>query len=470
MTALCFDISSGGVSVATFNSRFEIEARAEERWHFQTHASGAATLSTDLLVARVKSVLRGLKTPLLPEAIGIGCFMHSCMLLDLRDQPVGPVFTWLDQRGQEGVAYVRNRLGDRFHEITGCRYHPMFPIFKAASLHLRNAALLATVRRVVSVKAWLIRRLTGVWVEDHGTASSSGLFNLKTGNWDDALLEMVGLRRDSVVPLACRTDVVGQVTSEAAMEFGLPEGTPVICGSGDGLLANVGSECETPSRISVTLGTSAAARQVLPTAVLNTSSGTFCYKGDENQFFLGCAGNNGGNALDWGRSIFGSVDVTEAEDVPIFIPLLRGERSPEWAPALSASFRDLRAHHTAPHLGQAVLEGVIFNLQWFVEILQETSGEQSSELVLSGNGFLEDAAPQILASTSNVPVLMPGDPGAASLRGAAVCVFRALGRPIPPLDLRPVPAVGDTRLLARYLRYKELRNPLYLDALIPPSP
>jgi gluconokinase len=458
MTALCFDIASGGVSAALFNSQLAVVGRAATDWQFQTDKSGAATLSVDTVLEKFKTVLRELKITDPIDAIAIGCFMHGCVLLDADDRPLTPLFTWLDQRGEEGVAYVRSRLGERFHDRTGCRYHPMFPVFKLAALHLRDSALVAAATRVVSPKAYLVHRLTGVWLEDYGMASSWGLFDLQESHWDSGLLSLIGLNTAQLPSVAGRTQIAGQVTQRAAAEFGLTEGTPVINGSGDGFLASAGSDCETPARVAISLGTSAAVRQALPAAVLNSSSGTFCYKADENQFLLGCASNNGGNTLDWARSNFGELNSETEQDVPIFIPLLRGERSPEWDPRLSASFQDLRAHHRMSHMAHAVVEGVIFNLQWLDEILQQTSGSVASEIVLSGNGFLNNLAARILASIAGVPVLIPAEPGGASLRGAALCISRALGRKAPPLQLRKVPPLDNESIPKRYERYKELRE------------
>jgi gluconokinase len=458
MTAVCFDISSGGVSGAIFDAQAEIVRRVESRWHFASDKTGAATLSAETIVDRFKIVLQDLVVPASVETIAIGCLMHNCVLLDVNDQPLTPVFTWLDQRGDDGVTYVRRHLGEAFHERTGCRYHPMFPIFKLASLYVRDSALIARAERVVSAKAFLIHRLTGSWVEDYGMASSSGLFNLHANNWDTTLLQLIGLTAQQFPTVKRRTHVAGRITRAAAGQFRLCEGMTVITGSGDGFLASLGSDCENPSRAAVTLGTSGVARQTLSRPVLNLSAGTFCYKADENEFLIGCASNNGGNVLDWARSIFGEPQTASADDLPVFIPLLHGERSPEWDPTLTAFFRDVRAHHGAAQLAQSVLEGVVFNLSWFVEILQNTSGHRVSEIVLSGNGFLAPNAPRILASVAGVPILMPADPGAASLRGAAVCAFQALGHQLRPLKLEHVSPLDDPHLTMRYQRYKELRR------------
>jgi gluconokinase len=314
------------------------------------------------------------------------------------------------------------------------------------------------MKRVVSLKAFLMQRLTGRWVEDHGMASASGLFNIRKGDWDSELLALVGLKPGNMPPIASRTEIVGEVTRVAAAAFGLPERVPVINGSGDGFLASLGSECETPSKISVTLGTSAVVRQSLPIPVFDSLSGTFCYKASEDSYLLGCAGSNGGNVLDWGRGVFGTLqESSDSVDPPIFIPLLHGERSPDWNPQLTGSWHGLRPLHRAVDLARSILEGVLFNLAHFVEIVQNSSGEKSSDLVLSGNGFLHPLAAPILARVVGVPTWIPAKPGQESLRGAGVCGLRALGEPVPGLNPLVVSPLTDSRILARYAEYRRLR-------------
>jgi len=457
MTILCFDISSGGVSAALFTAELEVIKLIEDRWELKLDGAGAATLPIETVQERFRQVAGRLGIIHPVESVCIGSFMHNCVLLADGDKPVTPVFTWLDRRGEKGMEYLRCRLGDDFHRRTGCRFHPMFPVFKLATLYLDNPNLITQVRRVVSLKTFLAQRLTGVWREDHGMASACGLYNVSHGDWDTTLPGLVGLKPECLPQVSSRARVVGRVTPEGAGDFGIPEGTPVINGSGDGFLANIGSDCETPSRISVTLGTSAVARQTLFQPVLDSRSGTFCYRADENVYVLGCAGSNGGNVLEWGRSLFGDSEKGAAEDIPIFIPLLHGERSPDWNPRMRGSWHELTAAHTAADLKRSVVEGVVFNLAYFVEIVQRTSGQKADEIVLSGNGFLHRDAAPIFAAVAGVPVWIPSDPGLASLRGAAICALRAVGGPVPPLGASRVDPLQDARIVERYERYKELR-------------
>jgi gluconokinase len=461
MNLLCFDISSGGITAAVFNSQLETRTVAETEWHLEPDERGAATLSAKNVVDAFKDSIR--KLNLTPadrlDCISIGTFLHNCVLLDEHSRPLTPVFTWLDQRGETGLEYVRSRLGARLHDITGCRYHPMFPVFKLASLRADDSELLRRVKRIVSVKALLINRLTGAWVEDHGMASASGLFNIRKGEWDSDILSILGLTSSQLPSVSDRAAIPGHVTGDAAIEFSLAPGVPVIVGSGDGFLANLGSECEVPEKIAVTLGTSAVARQMLSRPVLDSSAGTFCYNADESAYLLGCAGSNGGNVLDWGRKIFGNINDTEiGDDPPVFIPLLHGERSPEWDPHLTGSWHGLTARHTASDLFRSILEGVIFNIADFIAIIECASGKTATDLVLSGNGFLHPMAGPILAAVTGKSTSMPAKPGLASLRGAGICALRALGQAAPALIVNAVRPATDSKMLDRQREYRRLRR------------
>jgi gluconokinase len=456
VSLLCFDISSSGITAGLLNSSLEPIRLVKAGW------TPAPTFSLETIAGQFKQLTRELTLASAPDpivAISIGSFLHSFVLLDAAGRPLTSVSTWLDSRGEDGVQYVRSQIGDSFYSRTGCRYHPMFPIFKLAALHLNDEGLLPKAALVVSIKSFFVHMLTGFWVEDHGMASSIGLYNVVKGEWDAELLNVVGVSETQLPPVQSRTDVIGRVAAEAARELGLPDNAAVINGSGDGFLANVGSECEVPARVSVTLGTSAAARQTVANAVLNASSGTFRYKAADDVHLLGRARNTAGHVLDWGRSIFGTPkDTGQAADVPIFIPLLHGERSPDWNPQLTGSWHSLMAKHTAADLSRSILEGVVFNLAHFVEIVQNTSAMKASDVVLSGNGFLDPHAAPILATIVDAAIWLPSQPGLASLRGSSICALRALAAPVPSLKLKVVQPLVDKKIRDRYRHYRSLRS------------
>jgi gluconokinase len=445
---LCFDIGSGGVAAARFNERLEVSAFKEMSWNLHRDAQGHATLSAydiDCAVSQLASDVQG-ATP--PAAVCIASFMHSFLVLSSCCDALTPVFTWLDTTAPEGIEAVRRRLGDKFHERTGCHYHPMFPVFKLAA----NAA--GRGNRVASPKAWLGWQLTGEFVDDFGMAAASGLLNAREGKWDAELLSIAHLELPDLPKVVEPHSIVGTV-NEA--HFGIPKGTMLVSGSGDGFLANVGSGCTTPHRMAVTLGTSGVARKMVSAPVLNAKAGTFCYRASSDSFLLGCASSNGGNVLDWARSEFGSMATESTDDLPIFLPWLNGERSLEWNPDLKPVWHGRRADHSPAQLARAAVEGVLFNLAQYVEVIGATE-----EIILSGNGFRDPALAPMLASLVGRDLLQPAESGLATLRGAAVNAWRALGvdasveRFVETATI--VQAIPNDTLLRRFERFKVLRS------------
>ena len=457
MDVLCFDLGSGGLRGARFNEKLEVLAMKEESWDIHRDAAGRATLSAYDIECAFHNVAGKLTKGSTPEAICISSFMHSFLVLSSCCAALTPVYTWLDSTGATGLKVVRDRIGDTFHEKTGCHYHPMFPVFKLAA----NPA--GRGNRVASPKAWLGWELTANFLEDFGMASASGLLNAKSGDWDLDLLKIVGLELQDLPRVVRPESIVGKVGEEGS-RFGLPNGVALVSGSGDGFLANIGSACTTHKRLAVTLGTSGVARQMVAEPALNPTAGTFCYRADSAAFLLGCASSNGGNVLDWARDEFGRSSITaQNQDIPIFLPWRNGERSLEWNPELREIWCERRPDHTPEQLRRAVTEGVLFNLAQYVEVIERESVRVAEEIVLSGNGFLEEGLTSLLASLLGRELLHPDDAGLATLRGAAVHAWRALGHdPEPALErtidgAKRIESRTDAALQERFMKFKEYR-------------
>jgi gluconokinase len=435
---LCFDVASGGVSGARFDEQLNTVVHADARWSIET-------LTPAELLSTFRRIAEKLDTGSSPAAISITSFMHGFLIVDNDGDPISGIYTWRDSADASGLELIRNQFGDSFHERTGCRYHPMFPVFKLAGIRVSPS------HRVVSPKAWLTGMLTRGWAEDDGMASASGLLNLNTGQWDNEILRAVKLPFGCLPQVLDRESVVGRF-----------KGAPVINGSGDGFMATLGSGCDSPDRVATTLGTTGSARRLVRNPVLEPTAGTFCYRASRDGFLLGCASNNGGNVFDWARERFGAFNPDRSQDdVPIFLPMLYGERSPEWNPHLRASWQDVTSGTTLDAMKHAVREGVAFNLANYVEILQG-SGEVR-QVVLSGNGFREPGIASTLAAVVKADVLQPESFGLATLRGAAMNAWRGLGRDVSKViedmvrDAPRVNPVDDDGVLQRFARYKELR-------------
>jgi gluconokinase len=323
----------------------------------------------------------------------------------------------------------------------------MFPVFKVAAMEIQPG------QRIVSPKAWLVGALTGVWVEDHGMASASGMFNLRTGTWDEEIVGLLNLPPGSLPPVADRETIVGAHRR-----------IPVVNGTADGFMATMGSGCHSSGRVAVSIGTTASARTTVVKPITTPPSGTFCYRANEDSFLLGCASNNGGNVLDWARRVFGQIESGDGGSIPIFLPMMYGERSLDWNAKLRASWHDVGPESMPAGLKRSVLEGVVFNLAHYIEVLESASGHGADQVILSGNGFREPALAPILAALVRGDVLLPPAFGMATLRGVAALAWSSLGRdPAPALEAVVASAERIERdsqrsLPERFARYKQLRG------------
>ncbi|WP_240753107.1 FGGY family carbohydrate kinase, partial [Microbacterium sp. K41] len=87
--------------------------------------------------------------------------------------------------------------------------------------------VLAAARHFGMLSDWVTTRLTGAFVTEPTSGSSSALFDLRARDWSDELAGLVGIDRRILPPVVECGQVVGAVTAEASAATGLPAGTPV---------------------------------------------------------------------------------------------------------------------------------------------------------------------------------------------------------------------------------------------------
>ena len=66
-------------------------------------------------------------------------------------------------------------------------------------------------------------------------------YNLKTRNWSERQIDILGLPYEILPRVVKPWDVVGYLTKNEAEKLGLKEGIPLVAGSGDVMQSNLGS-------------------------------------------------------------------------------------------------------------------------------------------------------------------------------------------------------------------------------------
>ncbi len=197
------------------------------------------------------------------------------------------------------------------------------------------------------------------------------------------------------------------MAAPAATQVGLPAGTPVVVGAGDGPAANLGCGALAPGVAGLSIGTSGALRMSLDAPRLDAAGTLFCYPLTDSVWVAGGPISNGGNVVRWaGRSLapdlVGAAGAGEGDDALlalaatappgceglVMVPYLVAERAPMWDPDVPAAFLGLRPTHTRAHLARAAVEGVCLNVALVLDQLDRLAPVRS---VRATGGAFESA-------------------------------------------------------------------------------
>lgn len=132
-------------------------------------------------------------------AIGLVGTWHSLLLLDKDRRPLRPISMWADLSATPTVAALKQdqKFVQDCYQRTGCMVHTMYPAYKFYHLVRTNPELAEEVCYLSSQVEYLFQVLTGGQAVSRCTASGTGLLNIHTLDWDERLLDLVGLRRGS---------------------------------------------------------------------------------------------------------------------------------------------------------------------------------------------------------------------------------------------------------------------------------
>jgi gluconokinase len=365
--------------------------------------------------------------------------MHSLIGLDGSSKPVTPVVTWADGRASDQAARLRaGPRGLALHKRTGTPVHPMAPVVKLRWFAEEQPEVFAEVSHWVGVKEYLLHQLTGELVVDHGMASATGMFHLEYGVWDTEALAYAGICPDQLPELVPTTDTLS-LSREGAAQLGVSPATPIIIGSSDGPLANLGLGAIRPGSVACSIGTSGALRVAADRPGVDDRGRVFCYVLAPGRYVVGGAVNNGGLVLEWlGDTVAPDLDVGGpgallelAGSAPagcgglLFLPYLIGERAPHWSGQPRGVYLGLVREHRREHLLRAALEGVCLQLAIVLSSLGET-GVDIREIRATGGFSRSPLWRRILAGCFGRPVGFAASSEGSSL-GAALLGMAVLG-------------------------------------------
>ena len=91
----------------------------------------------------------------------------------------------------------------------------------------------AKIDKILQSNSFIAFKLTGAVSQDLSQGYGLHCFDMRTGKWNEAMCEKLGIPVEFLPEIVPCDHVVGTVTKKAAEECGLAEGTPVVAGGLD---------------------------------------------------------------------------------------------------------------------------------------------------------------------------------------------------------------------------------------------
>lgn len=380
-----------------------------------------------------------------PEEIACITFsgqMMGCVPLGKDARPLRNAIIWADHRAVDQQNWVAERISpEEVYHITGHRLSASYSLAKMLWLRDHQPDTYKATYKFVHAKDSIVARLTGKFVTEPSDGSSMNLYDLETGGWSDAIIQAAELNSDQLPELKRSIDVVGELLPSVAAEIGLPAGTPVVIGGGDGSCAAVGAGVIAEGSAYNYVGSSSWIAISSSRPIFDPDQRTFTFAHLMPGMFMPTGTMQAaGASYQWTRDQLCPVEVQaaqslgissyeiinlEAEKSPVgangllYLPYLMGERSPRWNPRARGAFIGLTIRHTRADMVRAVLEGITLNLRVILESFTK-QGAHIEAMRVIGGGARGRFWNRIMADVYGMPVQRLSILEEATSMGAAV--------------------------------------------------
>lgn len=412
------------------------------------------------------------------RAIGLDNQGETCMVWDKNTgKPIYNAIVWQDRRTAKVADELKDKCGDLITKKTGLTVDAYFSALKIKWIldNVKNAWSKADKGELLvgTLDTWLLWKMTGgqIYITDSSTASRTMLFNLQTNQWDDEILNIIGIPKSVLPEIKDSAEIYGY-TSTDFIDAKIPISGSVV----DQAAALFGQACFSKGSVKTTYGTGCfmlmntgdkpiVSKNGLITTAVWSIDKKVTYALDGGVYIAGAA-------IQWlrdGLEIINSADETEALAKSVsdsggvyFVPAFTGLAAPYWDQYARGMMIGITGGTTRAHIVRATLEAITFQVAENLEVMRKDSGINLDTMRADGgavvNEFLMQFQADILGIPIDVPVINETTAlGAAFLGALGVGDFNSVEdiNNIWKLSKRYVPSIGDDKRNSLIERWKK---------------
>src|SRR5262249_16384126 len=263
------------------------------------------------------------------RAVSATSMREGMVLYDARGDEIWACPNVDSRAGEEAADLVRSGVAQEIYDLAGDWVAITAPA-RLLWIARHEPDIFASIAHFGMLGDCILTKLAGVFVTDPSLGSSSGMFDLAARDWSDRVLEVCGLDRSVFPEVVEPGTVVGSITSQAAAETGLRQGTPVVVGGADTQLGLLGIGRTRPGRLTVVGGSFWESTVVLDEPLIDPRARlrTLCHTVSDRWMIEGI-GFYCGIVMRWFRDAFCELEKAEAErqGVDVYHLLERGAAS-----------------------------------------------------------------------------------------------------------------------------------------------
>lgn len=378
-------------------------------------------------------------------AIGITNQRETTVVWDRRNlAPIHNAIVWQDRRTADVCAALKEKgREEEIQQKTGLLLDPYFSATKIAYIldKVDGARRRASEGELAvgTIDSFLLARLTGgAHLTDATNASRTSLYNIKSGHWDESLLDLFRVPGKTLPEVR---DNISEFAVTRPEWFGRP--IPVFAMIGDQQSAATGQACFAPGDIKSTYGTGCfvlaptenfvLSKNRLLTTVARRLDGKTHYALEGSIFIAGAA-------VQWLRDALGVIKSSAetealARSIPsnngvYLVPAFAGLGAPHWAAEARGVVCGLTRGSGKAELARAALECVAYQTADLMDAMK-ADGAPCKALKVDGGMVANDWLMQFLADIQGAPVDRPfiletTALGAAMLAGVKAGVYGSL--------------------------------------------